>query len=120
METDKKLAKACCSREHDKLKAHLKYCDSPSRTEASLLSLCRLAERSTCKKMRNDILIPKGCRACRCDQQGPSLNDQSAGFGMGSKSQGAVKRRALLCSVEVMPGGPCGGSSRPAPGSAPT
>jgi hypothetical protein len=33
METDKTRAKACCSMEHDKLKAHLKYCDSPSRTE---------------------------------------------------------------------------------------
>ncbi len=33
METDKKHAKACCSMEHDKLKAHLNYCDSPSRTE---------------------------------------------------------------------------------------
>jgi hypothetical protein len=33
METDKKHAKACCSMAHDKLKAHLNYCDSPSRTE---------------------------------------------------------------------------------------
>jgi hypothetical protein len=46
--------------------------------------------------MRNDILIEKGCRDCRFDKQGPSLNDQFAGFWMGSKSQGAVKCRALL------------------------
>jgi hypothetical protein len=33
METDKKHAKACCSMENDRLKEHLNYCDSPSRTE---------------------------------------------------------------------------------------
>ena len=33
MAIDKKSAKACCSKEHDRLKEHLEFCDNPSRTE---------------------------------------------------------------------------------------
>lgn len=33
MHTDNEKIKACCSQEHERLKEHLAYCDSPSRTE---------------------------------------------------------------------------------------
>jgi hypothetical protein len=33
MAIDKENVKACCSKAHDRLKNHLAYCDSPSRTE---------------------------------------------------------------------------------------
>ncbi|MGD9331200.1 MAG: hypothetical protein PVJ53_07800 [Desulfobacterales bacterium] len=33
MSNDKDKTKACCSTEHERLKEHLKHCDSPSRTD---------------------------------------------------------------------------------------
>ena len=33
MTIEKEQAKACCAKEHERLKDHLAHCDSPSRTE---------------------------------------------------------------------------------------
>jgi hypothetical protein len=53
MAIDKEKAKACCSKEHDRLKEHLEYCDSPSRTEEQKHHCYRFAAWQSGRRAQN-------------------------------------------------------------------
>ena len=55
MASDKNSAKACCSKEHHRLREHLNYCDSPSRTEEEKHHCYRFAAWQSGRRAKNCV-----------------------------------------------------------------